>query len=112
LRRLARPFTATLLAYVGAALAGIAGCFASWARLRLGRSARWLVPGVASLALFACPLTLMGIDAAGRALADHGGVCVAAPILWLRAAEGGQAAGPMGRARRRGLPRGCRHRPY
>jgi hypothetical protein len=31
----------------------IAGCFAFWAWLRLGRSALWVVPGMVSLALFA-----------------------------------------------------------
>lgn len=43
----------TILAYIGAALAEIAGCFAFWAWLRLGKSAWWIVPGTASLTLFA-----------------------------------------------------------
>jgi len=42
----------TLVIYVGAALAEIAGCFAFWAWLRLDRSPLWLIPGMASLALF------------------------------------------------------------
>jgi small multidrug resistance family-3 protein len=46
----------TLAAYIGAALAEIAGCFAFWAWLRLDRSALWLVPGMLSLALFAALL--------------------------------------------------------
>ena len=37
----------TVLAYLGAALAEIAGCFAFWAWLRLDKSPLWLVPGVA-----------------------------------------------------------------
>ena len=41
---------ATLLVYVGAAVAEIAGCFAFWAWLRLGKSAWWIVPGLVSLA--------------------------------------------------------------
>lgn len=39
--------------YIAAALAEIAGCFAFWAWLRLGKSALWLLPGMGSLALFA-----------------------------------------------------------
>ena len=46
------PLT-TLLVYAGAAIAEIAGCFAFWAWLRNGQSIWWLVPGMASLALFA-----------------------------------------------------------
>ena len=80
----------TILAYVAAALAEIAGCFAFWAWLRLGASAWWLVPGGASLALFAYLLTLVDTDAAGRAYAAYGGVYIVASILWLWAAEGRQ----------------------
>src|SRR3546814_2721340 len=48
----------TAFAYIGAALAEIAGCFAFWAWLRMDKSAWWLAPGLASLALFAWLLTL------------------------------------------------------
>lgn len=78
----------TLLAYAGAAIAEIAGCFAFWAWLRLGRSAWWTLPGLASLAAFAGLLTLVDSPAAGRAFAAYGGVYVAASILWLWLAEG------------------------
>ncbi|KAB1074706.1 YnfA family protein [Methylobacterium planeticum] len=78
----------TLLAYAGAALAEIAGCFAFWAWLRLDRSPCWAAPGLASLALFAYLLTFVESEAAGRAYAAYGGVYVAASILWLWAAEG------------------------
>ncbi|WP_191062133.1 YnfA family protein [Geminicoccus harenae] len=74
--------------YLGAALAEIAGCFAFWAWLRLGRSALWLVPGMASLALFAWLLTLSPADAAGRAFAAYGGIYILASLFWLWAAEG------------------------
>ena len=77
-----------VLIYAGAALAEIAGCFSFWAWLRLGRSPWWLVPGMASLALFAALLTLVPSDAAGRAYAAYGGVYIAASILWLWIAEG------------------------
>lgn len=77
-----------LFIYAGAALAEIAGCFAFWAWLRLGRSVWWVVPGVASLCLFAWLLTLVPTDAAGRAYAAYGGVYIAASLVWLWLAEG------------------------
>ena len=83
-----RREVASGLAYVGAALAEIAGCFAVWAWARDGASAWWLLPGMASLCLFAWLLTLVEADAAGRAFAAYGGVYVAASLFWLWAAEG------------------------
>ena len=73
----------TALIYLLAAGAEIAGCFAFWAWLRLDRSPLWLIPGVASLALFAWLLTRVEADAAGRAYAAYGGVYIAASLLWL-----------------------------
>ena len=73
----------TALIYLLAAGAEIAGCFAFWAVLRLDRSPLWLVPGVASLVLFAWLLTRVNADAAGRAYAAYGGVYIAASLLWL-----------------------------
>ncbi|ANY81286.1 hypothetical protein BB934_26250 [Microvirga ossetica] len=78
----------TILAYAGAAVAEIAGCFAFWAWLRLDKSIWWLVPGSVSLALFAYLLTLVDSDAAGRAYAAYGGVYIVASLLWLWAVEG------------------------
>ncbi len=77
-----------VLAYLGAAMAEIAGCFAVWAWLRQGASVWWLVPGMASLAAFAMLLTLVQTDAAGRAFAAYGGVYVAASLAWLWVIEG------------------------
>lgn len=74
---------ATLAIYAGAALAEIAGCFAFWAVLRLGKSGWWLVPGGVSLALFAWLLTLSSADAAGRAYAAYGGIYILASLGWL-----------------------------
>ena len=78
----------TYLAFVGAALAEIAGCFAFWAWLRLDKSAMWLLPGMASLALFAYLLTLAESEAAGRAYAAYGGIYIVAAIVWLWGYEG------------------------
>lgn len=76
------------LAYLGAALAEIAGCFSFWAWLRLGKPVWWVAPGLASLALFAYLLTLVPAAAAGRAYAAYGGVYIAASLLWLWSVEG------------------------
>ena len=76
------------LVYAAAALAELAGCFAFWAWLRLGRSAWWLAPGVAALLLFAWLLTHVDTEHAGRAYAAYGGVYIAASLFWLWAVEG------------------------
>lgn len=78
----------TFLVYAAAAAAEIAGCFAFWAWLRLGKSPLWLVPGIASLIAFAWLLTRAEAAFAGRAFAAYGGVYIAASLLWLWAAEG------------------------
>jgi small multidrug resistance family-3 protein len=78
----------SFLVFGGAALAEIAGCFAFWAWRRLDQPAWWLVPGMASLALFAFLLTLVDTNAAGRAYAAYGGVYIASAIAWLWAVEG------------------------
>lgn len=69
-------------------LAEIAGCFSFWAWLRLSKPILWLVPGMASLALFAYLLTRVDSSAAGRAYAAYGGVYIAASLSWLWAVEG------------------------
>ncbi len=70
-----------------AALAEIAGCFAVWAVLRLGRSAWWLLPGLACLLLFAWLLARVDAPFAGRAFAAYGGVYIAASLGWMWAVE-------------------------
>ena len=73
----------TALSYLLAAGAEIAGCFAFWAVLRLGKSPLWMAPGMASLVLFAWLLTRVEADAAGRAYAAYGGIYIAASLIWL-----------------------------
>jgi small multidrug resistance family-3 protein len=77
----------SFVAFSFAAFAEIAGCFAVWAWLRLGKSPLWLLPGMASLALFAYLLTLVDSPFAGRAYAAYGGVYIAASLIWLWAVE-------------------------
>ena len=78
----------SVLAYVAAAFLEIGGCFAVWAWLRLGASAWWLLPGALALGLFAWLLTLIDVDAAGRAYAAYGGIYIAATLVWLWLVEG------------------------
>jgi len=78
----------TLFAYIGAAVAEIAGCFAFWAWLRLGKSAWLVIPGTLSLLLFAYLLTLVDSAAAGRAYAAYGGIYIVASLAWLWGVEG------------------------
>ncbi len=77
-----------ILLFVVAAVAEIAGCFSFWAWWRLEKSPLWLLPGLASLVVFAWLLALAPVDAAGRAYAAYGGIYIAASLLWLWLAEG------------------------
>ena len=73
--------------YILAAFAEIAGCFAFWAWLRLNASALWILPGIASLCLFAWLLTIVDSPFAGRAYAAYGGVYIAASLIWMWVVE-------------------------
>lgn len=77
-----------MLLYLAAALAEIAGCFAFWAWRRNGVTPWVLVPGTASLLLFAWLLTKVDSTAAGRAYAAYGGIYIAASLAWLWVIEG------------------------
>lgn len=77
-----------LLVFLGSAVAEIAGCFAFWAWLRMGKSVWWLVPGILSLALFAYLLTLVDAEHAGRSYATYGGIYIVAAVMWLWVVEG------------------------
>ncbi len=78
----------TLAAYLVAALAEIAGCFAFWHVVRAGGSPLWLIAGMVSLAVFAAALTQVEASAAGRAFAAYGGIYIAASLAWMWAVEG------------------------
>ncbi|CCQ73814.1 YnfA family protein [Magnetospira sp. QH-2] len=74
--------------YILAAVGEIAGCFAFWAWLRLGKSPLWVIPGLLSLVLFAWLLTRIEADFAGRAFAAYGGIYIAASLVWMAVVEG------------------------
>lgn len=78
----------TIAAYIGAAIAEIAGCYAFWAYLRQGQSPFWLIPGILALIVFAWLLTFVEASHSGRAYAAYGGIYIAASITWLWGAEG------------------------
>ena len=78
----------TLLPGVAAAFFEIAGCFAFWSWLRLGKSAWWVLPGVVSLAVFAWLLTRIDSVHAGRAYAAYGGIYIVCSLVWLWLVEG------------------------
>ena len=79
---------ATITIYALAALAEIAGCFAFWAWLRMGKSVWWVAPGIASLLLFAWLLTRVDAVAAGRTYAAYGGIYIVGSLAWLWIVEG------------------------
>jgi len=78
----------SVLVYIAAAAAEIAGCFAFWGWLRLDKPVWWLIPGFLSLIAFAWLLTLVDSAFAGRAYAAYGGIYIAASLVWLWAVEG------------------------
>lgn len=78
----------SIIFYVGAAIAEIAGCFAFWAWLRLEKSAIWALPGTISLIIFALLLTRLDSAYAGRAFASYGGIYISASLAWLWLLEG------------------------
>lgn len=55
---------------------------------RLDKSLFWLIPGIASLALFAWVLTRANTALAGRTYAAYGGVYIASSMLWMWLVEG------------------------
>lgn len=73
--------------FVITAVAEIVGCYLPYLWLRRGGSAWLVVPGLASLVLFAWLLSLHP-TAAGRIYAAYGGVYVAVALIWLWTIEG------------------------
>ena len=74
--------------FIVAAFFEIAGCFSFWAWLRLSRPWWLILPGLASLVLFAWCLTRVDATYAGRAYAAYGGIYIASSLVWLWGVEG------------------------
>lgn len=75
--------TASLVAFVAAAIFEIAGCYAFWAWMRRGATPFVSILGVLSLIAFAIALTRVESAFAGRAYAAYGGIYIAASLGWL-----------------------------
>jgi len=76
-----------VLWFVFAAACEIVGCYTAWMWLRMNRSAWWLVPGAASLILFALALTRVDSAYAGRAFAAYGGIYIVSSLVWMALVE-------------------------
>ncbi len=76
-----------LILFVAAALFEIGGCYAFWAFAKLGKPASYLIPGVASLVLFATLLAKVDAPFAGRTYAAYGGIYIALAMLWMAVVE-------------------------
>jgi len=70
-----------------AAVLEIAGCYAFYLWLRLGKSAWWIVPALLSLTCFALVLTRVEAAYAGRAYAAYGGIYIVSSLGWLALVE-------------------------
>ncbi|WP_213876223.1 YnfA family protein [Pseudomonas sp. dw_358] len=70
-----------------AAIFEIAGCYAFYLWLRLGRTALWVVPALLSLSLFGVLLTRVEAAYAGRAYAAYGGIYILTSVAWLALVE-------------------------
>ncbi|MBA1187451.1 YnfA family protein [Pseudomonas entomophila] len=70
-----------------AAIFEIAGCYAFYLWLRLGKSAWWVVPALFSLTCFALVLTRVEAAYAGRAYAAYGGIYIVSSLGWLALVE-------------------------
>jgi len=77
----------TVALYVLTAVAEILGCYLPYLWLRQNASPWVLIPGAASLAVFAWLLTLHP-DAAGRVYAAYGGIYIAVALCWLWLVDG------------------------
>lgn len=74
--------------YTAAAIAEIAGCFAFWSWLRLGKTVYWILPGTIALLIFPILLTRIEAIFAGRTFAAYGSVYIVASLIWLWLIEG------------------------
>lgn len=70
-----------------AAVFEIAGCYAFYMWLRLGKSGWWIAPALLSLTLFGLLLTRVEAAYAGRAYAAYGGIYIVTSLLWLALVE-------------------------
>lgn len=82
-----------LLWYMIAALGEIAGCYAFWVWLRMGKGASALLWGIPALVVFAWALTKVDTAYAGRAFAAYSAVYLVGSLLWMKTVEKGSPDG-------------------
>lgn len=73
----------TFICFLLAALGELAGCYAFWGWLRLGKNIVWTVPGTLALIMFAIALTRIEASQAGRVYAAYGGIYILSSVGWL-----------------------------
>ena len=78
----------SLLWFIVAAFAEIAGCYAFWMMLRLQKGLLPLVWGVPALLVFAYALTKIDAAHAGRVYAGYSAIYLIASLMWMRGIEG------------------------
>ena len=78
----------TLFWYLVAALGEIAGCYAFWLWLRLGKGPAALLWGIPALLIFAFALTRIDTEQAGRAFAAYAAIYLISSLAWMKAVEG------------------------
>ena len=75
------------LIFVVTAVCEILGCYSTLQWFRQGKTARWLIMAVASLAAFAWLLTLHDAPS-GRVYAAYGGIYIGTSLVWLAVVDG------------------------
>lgn len=78
----------SILWFVIAAFAEIAGCYSFWMILRLKKDPVHLAWGLLSLILFAYALTKVESSHASRAYAAYSAIYLMASLVWMRGVEG------------------------
>lgn len=78
----------SILWFVIAAFAEVAGCYSFWMILRLKGSPAHLAWGLPALILFAFALTKVESSHAGRAYATYSAIYLIASLVWMRGVEG------------------------
>ncbi len=74
--------------FLASALAEIGGSWLVWQGIREDRGTLWIGSGVVALGIYGLVTTLQPDAHFGRILAAHGGVFVAASLVWAAVADG------------------------
>lgn len=82
-----KPLVNAVGLFAVTAAAEICGCYTFYLWLTLKRSPLWLLPGIASLCVFAW-LLISHPTAAARTYAAYGGIHIAASLSWLKWVDG------------------------